>query len=72
LVKGCTPPYGGDQYSEFTGNQWNENWEYDMTKIKKFTNEQLWNFYITSTEQAKSRLIPEPLEPTNIGFSKKY
>lgn len=34
MIRGLPTPYGGNEYTKFTGNQWNENWDWDMSKFK--------------------------------------
>ena len=45
LIKGLRPPYGGNEYTKFTGNQWNEDWEWDMDKFKDMSIIGLLNLY---------------------------
>lgn len=32
---------------KFTGNQWNENWDWVDSELQKMSDEQLYNLYIT-------------------------
>ena len=45
LCKSIAPPYGGDIYSEFCGNQWNEDWKWKDDAFNDMTENQLWAFY---------------------------
>ena len=33
-------------FAEFTGNSWNEDWEWKIDELKLLTDEQLYNLYI--------------------------
>ena len=45
LCKSLTPPFGGDEYSVFCGNQWNENWKWKGGVFEKMDEANLWFFY---------------------------
>ena len=47
LVKGLVPPYGGDKYSEFCGDQWNEDWKWKEDAFNKMDEDELWAFYLS-------------------------
>ena len=66
------PPYGGDEYSEFCGNQWNENWRWLPNAFDRFTDEQLWNMYIDGSKQPVEQKIEEPTEEFSWPSSKTY
>lgn len=47
LVEGLIPPYGGDEHSEFCGNQWNEDWKWKEDAFDNMNEEELWEFYLS-------------------------
>ena len=48
LIRGLPVPYGGfEPFTKFTGNQWNENWEWDLSKFQDMEIEPLWVAYTT-------------------------
>jgi hypothetical protein len=51
LIKNVRIPMGGNQYSKFTGDQWNPNWSWDDKKLQEATNDELWRMY----QEAKNK-----------------
>jgi len=47
LCKSLSPPFGGDEYSEFCGNQWNEDWRWKNNVFEDMSNKQLEKFYLS-------------------------
>ena len=45
LCKSLTPPFGGDKYSVFCGNQWNEDWKWKDGVFERMSEDQLYLFY---------------------------
>ena len=45
VIGGVSPPYGGNDYTRFTGNQWNEDWEWNREKLEHLSTEQLKKLY---------------------------
>ena len=45
LIVSLLPPYGGDEFSTDTGNQWNDNWCYKRKSFDKMTDDELLAFY---------------------------
>ena len=45
LCKSLIPPFGGDEYSEFCGNQWNEDWKWKDDMFENWSEGTLWKFY---------------------------
>ncbi len=41
LFCGRPRPYGDNPYTKFTGNQWNDEWEWDREKIEKLSENDL-------------------------------
>jgi len=50
LCKSLDPPFGGDEYSEFCGNQWNENWKWKDGVFEDMDEHALWEFYQERTK----------------------
>jgi len=46
LIKGLVPQAG--KHTKFTGNQWNEDWDWDIPTFEDMSDEKLFEFY---TEQ---------------------
>ena len=44
MIRGVDPPRD-HEYSIFTGNQWNEDWEWDRDKLNELTAPELYAFY---------------------------
>jgi hypothetical protein len=59
LVQTISPPYGGDEYSDFTGHQHKDDWLWKSNAFDNFTDEKLWNFYIDRSKQSQSRKVKE-------------
>jgi hypothetical protein len=55
LAYGVIPPYGGNEYTEFDGNQWNESWEWDIEKLSQLSKAQLWDMYCKAKEEGRLR-----------------
>lgn len=45
LVRSLPIPYGGNEYTKFTGNQWNESWAWDNKMFEGVTTVGLMEFY---------------------------
>jgi len=45
LVCGRPVPYGENPYTKFIGNQWNEDWEWDRSKLEKLSEGELYSIY---------------------------
>lgn len=43
-IFGCGCPRGG-KYTTFTGNQWNEDWEWNKKEVQKMSTAKLKRFY---------------------------
>lgn len=50
LCKSLSPPYGGDEYSEYCGNQWNESWKWIDGIFSTMSTKQLEDFYLEREE----------------------
>ncbi len=46
-IYGLDPPYGGDKWSKFCGNSWNENWIYEKEKLKRESIKTLIRLYLS-------------------------
>lgn len=51
LIRGLPTPYGGNEYTKFTGNQWNESWSWDMDTLKRKSTIGLMDFYNQQKER---------------------
>ena len=48
LFQGVDIPYGGiEGLTRFSGNQWNEAWEWDEQALRLKTKEELWQLYLS-------------------------
>jgi hypothetical protein len=53
LVYGTIPTFGGNKLTNYTGNQWNEQWTWDKKKLSLFEDDYLWKLYIEQKEANK-------------------
>jgi hypothetical protein len=45
LCYGLTPPWGVNEYTEYCGDQWNEEWCWKYGIFENMNENELWKFY---------------------------
>jgi len=45
-IVGGVSPARDEEFGVFCGNQWNENWKWNKSKLAKMSTQELYSFYL--------------------------